>query len=53
MNQLDGKLSIIMPAYNEEKLIYNSIIQTLKIVSGFVSDIEIVAVNDGSRDSIC
>lgn len=45
------KLSIIMPAYNEEALIYDSIIKTLEIVSGFVPELEIVAVNDGSRDN--
>lgn len=50
MLNLNGKLSIVMPAYNEEELIYNSIMKTLEIVSGFVPDIEIIAVNDGSRD---
>ena len=51
MVELNGKLSIIMPAYNEEKLIYHSLISTLDIVGEFVSDFEIVAVNDGSRDN--
>ena len=51
MLELDGMLSIVMPAYNEEKLIYSSIMKTLDIVSAFVKDIEIVAVNDGSRDN--
>lgn len=50
MVNLDGKLSIVMPAYNEEKLIYKSIMTTIDIVSGFVEDFEIVAVNDGSKD---
>ena len=50
MLELDGRLSIVMPAYNEEKLIYNSIMQTLEIVSAFVADLEIVVVNDGSLD---
>ena len=51
MVALDGKLSIVMPAYNEEKLIYNSIRETLSIVEKFVPELEIVAVNDGSRDN--
>ena len=51
MVELDGMLSIVMPAYNEEKLIYQSIMETLDIVSGFVKDIEIIAVNDGSKDN--
>ena len=45
-----GKLSIVMPAYNEEALIYNSIMQTLSIVEQFAPDMEIIAVNDGSKD---
>ena len=51
MIELDGMLSVIMPAYNEEKLIYSSIMKTLDIVSSFVKDIEIIAVNDGSKDN--
>ena len=51
MLDLDGKLSIIMPAYNEEKLIYNSIMETIKRVGRFVSDMEIIVANDGSTDS--
>lgn len=43
-------LSVVMPAYNEEKLIYKSIMTTIEILSGFVRDFEIVAVNDGSKD---
>ena len=39
MIELDGMLSVIMPAYNEEKLIYSSIMKTLDIVSSFVKDI--------------
>ena len=50
MYQLRGKLSIVMPAYNEEALIYNSIMQTLSIVEQFAPDLEIIAVNDGSKD---
>ena len=42
MYQLRGKLSIVMPAYNEEALIYNSIMQTLSIVEQFAPDLEIL-----------
>ncbi|MBQ4283428.1 MAG: glycosyltransferase family 2 protein [Lachnospira sp.] len=48
---INGKLSVIMPAYNESKLIYNSIMTTLDVVSKFISEVEIVAVNDGSKDN--
>jgi len=51
MLDLDSKLSIVMPAYNEEKLIYGSLQKTVEIVSGFVRDFEIVVVNDGSKDN--
>ena len=51
MLNLEGRLSIIMPAYNEEKLIYNSIMTTLDIVEKFAKDVEIIAVNDGSCDN--
>lgn len=51
MVNLDGKLSVVMPAYNEEKLIYSSIKTTISVISGFVKDFEIVAVNDGSTDA--
>lgn len=50
MYKLRGKLSIVMPAYNEEALIYNSIVQTLVIVEQFAPDLEVIAVNDGSKD---
>lgn len=39
-----------MPAYNESKLIYHSLMETLRTVDQFVPDLEIVAVNDGSKD---
>lgn len=48
---INGKLSVVMPAYNESKLIYNSIMTTLDVVSAFISEVEIVAVNDGSKDN--
>lgn len=48
--KLDGMLSVVMPAYNEEKLIYQSIMTTIEILSGFVTRFEIIVVNDGSKD---
>ena len=48
---MNHKLSIVMPAYNEEALIYNSITKTLDIVSEFAPELEIIAVNDGSKDN--
>ncbi len=45
------KLTIVMPAYNEEELIYNSIATTLSVVERFAPNLEIIAVNDGSSDN--
>lgn len=42
MLNLNGMLSIVMPAYNEEKLIYHSIMETLRIVEKFVPELEIM-----------
>ena len=42
MLNLNGMLSIVMPAYNEEKLIYHSIMETLRIVEKFVPELEII-----------
>lgn len=51
MAEVKGMLSIIMPAYNEEKLIYNSIMTTLDVVQGFTEKLELIVVNDGSIDN--
>ncbi len=51
MAEIKGMLSIIMPAYNEEKLIYNSIMTTLDVVQGFTEKLELIVVNDGSIDN--
>lgn len=51
MAEIKGMLSIIMPAYNEEKLIYNSIMTTLDVVQQFTEKLELIVVNDGSTDN--
>lgn len=48
---IKGKLSIIMPAYNEGKCIYDNVLKTVEIISGFVENFEIIIVNDGSVDN--
>lgn len=45
------KFSIVVPAYNEGKHIYDNLLVISKCVSGFVSDFEIIPVNDGSKDN--
>lgn len=44
------KISVIMPAYNEESHIHSSIQETLKTVHSFGYDYEIIVVDDGSKD---
>lgn len=44
-------LSVVMPAYNEGTHIYDNLLQTSRILAGFVKKYEIIAVNDGSSDN--
>lgn len=44
-------LCVIMPAYNEGQKIYNNLMATADILSGFVKSYLIIAVNDGSTDN--
>jgi glycosyltransferase involved in cell wall biosynthesis len=43
-------ISVILPAYNEEKNIARAIESCEKILSGITGDYEIIVVNDGSTD---
>jgi len=45
-----GKLSIILPAYNEVDKIYDNVLETSQTIASFVSDYEVIVVNDGSMD---
>ena len=44
------KLSIVIPAYNEERRIKPSICQVLSFIQKLDRETEIIVVNDGSRD---
>lgn len=52
----DGKLnkipslSVVMPAYNEEKLIEGVVLEAYKILKEICDNFEIIVVNDGSTD---
>ncbi len=43
-------LSIVMPAYNEEQNVEPMIENVIKTFSPLVDDLEVIVVNDGSRD---
>ncbi len=44
-------LSVIMPAYNEGMHIKENLLAASKIISGFVKNYKIIAVDDGSSDN--
>jgi glycosyltransferase involved in cell wall biosynthesis len=48
---LDGKISIIIPAYNEGRYIYNNLQEFVRIFSKLGIDFEIIVVDDGSTDN--
>ncbi len=50
-NNSSPYLSVVMPAYNEEKHITDNLLKASEIISGFVKSFEIIAVNDGSSDA--
>lgn len=43
-------LSLIMPAYNEEVAIADTVHRTVKAAAGWTHDFEVIVVNDGSKD---
>jgi glycosyltransferase involved in cell wall biosynthesis len=43
-------LCVIMPAYNEETHIRDNLLETSRIISRFVNNYQIIAINDGSSD---
>lgn len=45
------KLSVVIPAYNEGEHIFDNLLKTEEILSGFCDSFEIICVNDGSRDN--
>lgn len=51
MKNLSGKVSVIMPAYNEADHIASSIKETISTFDDFGCDYEIIVVDDGSTDS--
>lgn len=51
MVDIKGKLSVVIPAYNEELCIYVNILKTIQILEGFIKDFELIVINDGSIDN--
>ncbi len=51
MRNLKGKVSIIIPAYNEAGHIYSNLEETVRTFDDFGCDYEIIIVDDGSSDN--
>ena len=51
MKLLKGKISVIMPAYNEGRRIFNNIEETVRTLEEFGCTYEVIVVNDGSKDN--
>jgi glycosyltransferase involved in cell wall biosynthesis len=51
MRNVDGKVSIIMPAYNEGKSIASNIEEVAKTFREFGCDWELIVIDDGSGDN--
>src|SRR5579872_1180204 len=47
---MTGKISVIMPAYNEARHIAKNLIEVVDTLSGFEYDFEVIVVDDGSPD---
>ncbi|MEM5779152.1 MAG: glycosyltransferase family 2 protein, partial [Candidatus Aenigmatarchaeota archaeon] len=45
------ELSVIIPAYNEEKRIRKTIENVIKYLRGITKDLEVIVVDDGSTDN--
>lgn len=50
MKDLKGKVSVIMPAYNEAATIKESLEETVRTFNDFGCNYEIILLDDGSRD---
>ena len=46
-----GKISILIPAYNEEKAIVCTVVETIKVLEKLEEDYEIIIIDDGSNDN--
>ncbi len=51
MKTYEGKISVIVPAYNEGSHIYDSLTETIETLDKLARDYEIILVDDGSTDN--
>jgi glycosyltransferase involved in cell wall biosynthesis len=48
--EMTGKISVIMPAYNEARHIVKNLLEVVDTLAGFRYDFEVIVVDDGSPD---
>ena len=46
-----SSISAVLPAYNEEAIIEQTVRHVAGVLSGLANDFEVIVTNDGSRDS--
>jgi dolichyl-phosphate beta-glucosyltransferase len=47
---MENQISVIIPCYNEEKIIYQNVIKVFNYLKERFKNFEIIVVNDGSKD---
>ena len=47
MAKLSGKLSVLMPAYNEEAIIYENALEAARQICPLADDYELLVIDDG------
>ncbi|MFC1753736.1 glycosyltransferase family 2 protein [Thermoproteota archaeon] len=50
MKEVTGKISVIMPAFNEASVIEHNIKETIETFKRFEKEFEIIIIDDGSTD---
>jgi glycosyltransferase involved in cell wall biosynthesis len=50
MRELNGKVSVIMPAFNEAATVRDNLLETIRTFDEFGCDYEIILIDDGSAD---
>jgi glycosyltransferase involved in cell wall biosynthesis len=51
MQNYSGKISVIMPAYNEGNHIYANVLETKQLFDNSGATYEIIVIDDGSKDN--
>ncbi|MDD5618290.1 MAG: glycosyltransferase [Candidatus Omnitrophica bacterium] len=51
MMDIKGRISVIMPAFNEAEVIKKNVLETINTFKSFGDDFEIIIIDDGSSDN--